>query len=248
MPNGGTISVSAENRQCEGRTELGLPTGQYVVLRVEDDGTGIPAELLHQVMEPFFTTKEVGKGTGLGLSMVHGFANQSGGALAIESEVGRGTIVKLWLPRAPDIRARAPEASALPILPTNATEAPLRILLVDDHAGVRATTAALLADLGHEVIEASDGPAVLEILEHDPTAYDLIISDYAMPVVSGIEVIRKARMLCPGMPALIVTGYAEVETIRSRPDDVPVLMKPFDQKQLSAFVQSATLRVGRSPG
>ena len=247
MPDGGTIKVSGENRTCDGRSPLGLPRGEYVVLKIEDEGAGIPPELLPQVMEPFFTTKEIGKGTGLGLSMVYGFATQSGGAIRIESEVSVGTRVELWLPRAPASSATAQEQRPLPTAPANqANETHLRILLVDDHAEVRATTAALLADLGHEITQAADGPAILAILELAPTDYDLLISDYAMPVVSGIEVIRRARELCPGLPALIITGYADVESLESRPDDVQVLMKPFDAEQLSAFVQGAALKAAGS--
>ncbi|MGI9024210.1 MAG: response regulator [Burkholderiaceae bacterium] len=244
MPDGGTITVSGENKRCVAGNEFVLPAGEYVVLRIEDDGAGIPPELLHQVMEPFFTTKEVGKGTGLGLSMVHGFANQSGGALRIESELGRGTIVELCLPRAAENSATAEDLrrSPLPAPANRGTGTALRILLVDDHEDVRATTAALLADLGHEVTQASDGPGILKTLGLAPSAYDLLISDYAMPVVSGIEVIRRARELRPHLPAIIITGYAEVESIASRPCDVGVLMKPFDQEQLAAYVQSAAPR------
>ena len=244
MPDGGTITVSGENRTCDDRNDLVLPAGEYVVLKVEDDGAGIPPQMIHQVMEPFFTTKEVGKGTGLGLSMVHGFANQSGGAILIESELGRGTTVEIWLPRAAENSATAQDTQRpVPPAPSaGANGVPLRILLVDDHADVRATTAALLADLGHEVTEAGDGPGVLLTLERGPANYDLLISDYAMPVVSGIEVIRRARELCPRLPAIIITGYAEVESIASRPDDVGVLMKPFDQEQLAAYVHSAASR------
>lgn len=240
MPDGGTIKVSGENRTYEGQGPLGLPPGDYVVLKIEDEGAGIPPELLPQVMEPFFTTKGIGKGTGLGLSMVYGFANQSGGAIRIDSQLEVGTQVEIWLPRAPESSATIREQRSVPADPADeVNDKRFRILLVDDHAEVRATTAALLADLGHEVTQAADGPALLATLAQSAAAYDLLISDYAMPVVSGIEVIRRARELRPGLPALIITGYADIESLDSRPDDVQVLMKPFDAERLSATVQDA---------
>src|SRR6185503_5195397 len=171
----GAIEVTGRNASVEADGRLGLPAGDYVVLAVEDSGAGIPADLLEQVTEPFFTTKDVGKGTGLGLSMVYGFARQSGGAIDIRSEVDRGTIVEIWLPRAPPSRRERP---ARPALQRAAAETrPLRILLVDDHDAVRETTAGMLSDMGHAVESASSGPALLEKLEAAPAGYDLIVTD-----------------------------------------------------------------------
>jgi CheY-like chemotaxis protein len=115
----------------------------------------------------------------------------------------------------------------------------LKILLVDDHEGVRTTTAALLADLGHEVVQASDGSEVLTLLDDEDAPFDLLITDYAMPRVSGAEVIRQARRALPHLPAIIITGYADSQSIARRPDDVPVLSKPFTADQLVAALQSA---------
>jgi CheY-like chemotaxis protein len=194
--------------------------------------------MLEQVMEPFFTTKEVGKGTGLGLSMVYGFVKQSGGAIRIDSVVGEGTRVDIWLPRAPET------AAAVPLVASEAgaerSDRPLRILLVDDHSGVRATTAALLEDLGHQVREADDGREAIRLLGEDVDGVDLIISDYAMPHVSGTEVIQQARRIREGMPAIIITGYAEAQSISRRPDDVAVLSKPFSPEQLVAAIRAAS--------
>jgi len=244
MPDGGTIRVSGENGELRPGNKLGLEPGDYVVLTVADEGDGIPAEILEQVMEPFFTTKEIGKGTGLGLSMVYGFAQQSGGAVQIESEVGKGTKVEIWLPRAP----LAPEPrrdSAREDQPHHAGK--LRILLVDDHLGVRATTAGMLADMGHQVTEANDGHELLALLAKQPDAYDLVISDYAMPLVSGAEVIRQARELRPGLPGIIITGYADVHSIARRPDDVVVLTKPFTPDQLARAIGSIGIGVAPAP-
>ncbi|HEY0413195.1 MAG TPA: response regulator [Allosphingosinicella sp.] len=237
MPEGGTISVLAANRAVGDGDQANLPAGEYVVLTVADRGCGISSEILEQVMEPFFTTKEVGKGTGLGLSMVYGFAKQSGGAFRIESKVGTGTRAELWLPRADDA---ASERRQRPLADARPTETgALSILLVDDHEGVRATTAAALVDFGHEVMEASDGTQALALLGSSPRCCDLLISDYAMPRVSGAEVIRQARELCPELPAIIITGYADERSIARRPADVLVLPKPFSPEQLRAAIAGA---------
>jgi len=235
MPDGGTISVEAQNRTIGSGTD-GLAPGDYVVLTVADTGCGIAPEMLEQVMEPFFTTKEVGKGTGLGLSMVYGFARQSGGAFRMESEVGAGTRAQIWLPRAPEVAAAADAAGSGR---RTARVRPLKILLVDDHDGVRTTTAALLRDLGHAVVEASDGAGVLSLLRGDPGCCELLITDYAMPHVSGAEVIRQARALRPGLPAVIITGYADAQSIARRPEDVLVLAKPFTADQLTAAIAAS---------
>ncbi|HEX8466954.1 MAG TPA: response regulator [Allosphingosinicella sp.] len=231
MPKGGSIVVTGRNAETAAGNPLGLPAGEYVVLAVSDDGSGIPAEILEQVTEPFFTTKAVGKGTGLGLSMVYGFAHQSGGAIDINSKVGEGTRVEIWLPRAP-----TPEASVEE--PTDATpEAetagrPLRILLVDDHDAVRETTAGMLSDMGHEVECASDGPGLLRKLSAAPAEYDLIITDYAMPLLSGADVLKQAREIRPGMPGIIISGYADSCSITGQGNESAVLTKPFTLDQM----------------
>ena len=239
MPEGGTVEVTSENRTLDGDGGLGLKPGEYVLLTVCDNGSGIPPEILEQVMEPFFTTKDVGKGTGLGLSMVYGFAKQSGGTIRIESEVGRGTRVEVWLPKAPDSSFNAAGTAPAAVEDEGPSKA-LRILLVDDHEGVRATTAAMLEDLGHTVVQAADGPEILDKLANDPDAGDILITDYAMPLVSGTEVIVRARELHPRMPAIIITGYADVKSIAKRPDNVQVLAKPFTPEQLRSAIVAVT--------
>jgi len=233
MPDGGTVTILAENRSL-GTDEIpGLQRGEYVRLAVQDTGTGISAEHLEKVLEPFFTTKEVGKGSGLGLSMVYGFAKQSDGAFRIESAINKGTTAELWLPRAPnDIEASTPVAAEL----TQRTQRRLRILLVDDHPEVRSTTAALLEDCGHQVSEASNGAEALQLLKERDKEIDLLITDYAMPHLSGTEFLREARLVCPNVPALLITGYAEAEMIRDRPDGVETLLKPFTPAVLDAAI------------
>ncbi|MFL6765266.1 MAG: response regulator [Sphingomicrobium sp.] len=237
MPAGGTVTISAENRHVGDGELPGITAGDYVRLAVRDTGTGISREHLDKVMEPFFTTKEMGKGSGLGLSMVYGFAKQSNGAFRVESEVGSGTTAELWLPRAATTPAvKAPVAPPEP----QAHEADaLRVLLVDDHAEVRSTTAAVLKDQGHDVVEANDGRHALELLRRRDCDFDLLITDYAMPHLSGAGLVREVRLLCPAVPALLITGYAETEMIRDLPSGVETLLKPFTPSVLHAAIARA---------
>ena len=232
MPDGGTVKVSVENQRVQPNEVEGLPGGDYVRLGVSDLGTGIAPEHMEKVLEPFFTTKDVGKGSGLGLPMVYGFAKQSNGAFRIESQVGRGTRAELWLPKASEAvpeNSTFGEIEATSELPSIR---PLKILLVDDHPEVRTTTAALLQELGHTVVEASNGGEALKALNDGASECDLVISDYAMPHLSGTEFVRRARTICPEVPALIITGYAESGAVRDRPGDVDILLKPFTPRAL----------------
>jgi PAS domain S-box-containing protein len=241
MPEGGRIGISGENKEIGEANEVGLPAGEYLVLAVQDTGCGIEPAMLEQVLEPFFTTKEIGKGTGLGLSMVYGFAKQSGGGMSIKSRVGEGTRVEIWLPRAPALSGSTDVAPGEAEFGTGTYEArPLSILLVDDHESVRTTTAALLKDHGHRIEEAADGRAALDLLEKGSERFNLIVTDYAMPLMSGTELIEKARQLRPGLPALIITGYADEQSIARRPEDVQVVAKPFTPQQLMSAIGTAS--------
>jgi len=248
MPGGGTIRIGAENRQATSDEIPGLPAGRYVVLTVIDSGTGIAPALMDKVLEPFFTTKEVGKGSGLGLSMVYGFAKQSNGAFVLRSEEGRGTTAELWLPRAPDgvaaTRTRGLKRTK------GRTEPSLRILLVDDHEEVRSTTAGMLEDLGHSVIESPNGLKALDELKNGASECDLLITDYAMPHLSGTELMRGARELSADLPIVIITGYADASAIGDRPEDVVVLAKPFSLDDLSIAILAAVreAHAGRTQG
>jgi CheY-like chemotaxis protein len=234
MPAGGTVTVAVENRELTDGEWADLPPGDYVLLSVSDTGTGIAPDDLEKVMEPFFTTKELGKGSGLGLSMVYGFAKQSNGAFRLRSELEHGTTAELLLPRAP---ARSPKNDeSRKEEPRHGPTRKLRILLVDDHEEVRSTTAAVLQDLGHTVVEAVNGSEALKALRDGDCNYDLMISDYAMPHLSGTDFLREAHELCPGVPALIITGYAEADAISDRPHGVEILLKPFTPHKLEAAV------------
>jgi PAS domain S-box-containing protein len=234
MPSGGTVTISVQNNELSEGNWAELPPGSYIQLSVSDTGTGIAPDVLEKVLEPFFTTKELGKGSGLGLPMVYGFAKQSNGAFRVRSEFGQGTMAELLLPR-------APEGEAVAVAPPKdepraKSTRNLRILLVDDHFEVRSTTAAVLTDIGHEVVEAADGAEALKRLEEGDCSYDVMISDYAMPHLSGTEFLRSAREICPDVPALIITGYAEADSIQDRPDGVEILLKPFTANKLESVL------------
>ena len=231
MPEGGIITVCARNAEvAEGEDASDLAIGRYVTFAVSDTGCGIAPHLLDQVMEPFFTTKAVGKGTGLGLSMVYGFAQQSGGTVRVNSEVGAGTRVEMWLPEARLKRATEPNSPAGHAF--NRSEDALNILLIDDHDAVRATTASLLEDMGHRVTDVADGLAALEMIRSDEGRFDIIVTDYAMPKISGAQLIKEVRHLLPDMRAIIITGYAEARELFSSDMEVEVLEKPFTPEKL----------------
>jgi CheY-like chemotaxis protein len=174
--------------------------------------------------------------------MVYGFAKQSNGAFRIESEVGRGAVAELWLPRAPKASFKGDVRSGGGVSKKRLPK--LNILLVDDHAEVRSTTAAVLAERGHEVVEAANGAEAMDALKRRECDYDLLISDYAMPHQSGTEFVREARELCPGVPALIITGYAEANAIGGRPEGVEILLKPFTESALDeAMARACRARV-----
>ncbi|MXP62677.1 hybrid sensor histidine kinase/response regulator [Roseomonas sp. M0104] len=200
-----TLSAAAEVVSPGGAGELGLAAGSYVRLAVTDTGTGMDAAVLARAAEPFFTTKPQGKGTGLGLAMAKGFAEQSGGAIRIRSQLGRGTAVLLWLPEAGEGAAAkpppVPEPAETPLLRAG------RVLLVDDEPQVRSVLSASLRDRGHAVEEAENGSAALAVLAAAPR-FDVLVSDLAMPGMDGLELLRQARRRHPGLPALLITGYA----------------------------------------
>ncbi len=230
MPEGGTLTISASRESVRGKSRLGLKLGHYVRLSVTDTGIGMDEATCERAVEPFFSTKGVGRGTGLGLSMVHGLAAQLGGGLSIQSKPGRGTTVELWLPlgAGPVIRAEANQTALQPITSHS------RALLVDDEDLVRLSTADMLADLGFDVLEAGSAEEALRLL-HEGTAVDLLVTDHLMPGLSGAELARKVRVLRPGLPILIVSGYADVEGLAP---DLPRLVKPFRVAELAERVRT----------
>ncbi|HKH28159.1 MAG TPA: response regulator, partial [Sphingomicrobium sp.] len=236
MPDGGTVTIFVDTAEVVGDNPQGLAAGGYVRLRISDTGSGIAPEHIEKVLEPFFTTKDVGKGSGLGLPMVYGFAKQSNGAFHLESSIGSGTTAELWIPQAPESAEEKPSESRPEEAVVAAPSRPLHILLVDDHPEVRTTTAAMLEELGHTVVEAANGQEALTALNNGAASCDLLISDYAMPHISGTEFLRQARKICPDVPALIITGYAEADAVRDRPESVEILLKPFTPSALEKAV------------
>jgi signal transduction histidine kinase len=228
MPNGGAVSVHLANRRHAGSPEL--RAGRYVVLTVSDNGVGIAADVLPLVLEPFFTTKDVGRGTGLGLSMAYGFAKQSGGLLQISSTVGAGTSVELWLPKAESTQpATAPSE---PAIAQGTGRKVARVLLVDDSQTLRNLTAMQLIEEGYQVQSAASGVEALALIEQNPDAFDVLLTDYAMPLMTGLDLIAAARRQRTSLPAVVITGYAEVEAMKNRPDNVIVVAKPFTMASL----------------
>ena len=213
MPTGGRLTFSAETETVSPdgpECPAGLAPGRYVRLTVADTGTGMDAATLAHVGEPFFTTKPPGVGTGLGLPMAKGFADQSGGALSIDSCAGKGTRITLWLPVADSpatTAASPPEADAASFPAGKARTPSVRVLVVDDEDLVREMLAETLEDSGFQVLTAGGGTAALALLAAGE-AVDILISDLSMPGMDGIAVIRAAQERRPGLPAVLLTGYA----------------------------------------
>ncbi len=232
MAENGVLTLSTRNETVTEGQIADLSHGDYVVVSVADTGAGIPPEILARVLEPFFTTKEVGKGTGLGLAMVYGLAQQSGGTVTIHSTVGVGTVVELYLARTSMAQQEETPEETSAALPADK----VRILLVDDDAEVRTVTAAYLGEMGHRVVEAANGSSALDILKTDDQI-DLLIADFAMPGMTGTELADKAREIHPGIGVLLVTGYANPEKV---PEGYSVLHKPFGRADLATKVTEAT--------
>jgi CheY-like chemotaxis protein len=241
MPEGGTLTVATCNLPP---TDPAFPAflvpGDYVVVSVADTGIGMTDAVKARAFEPFFTTKPVGKGSGLGLSQVYGFTKQSNGGVLIDSTPGHGATVRLLLPRAgsgaqegglPGRRHRRPAGDG--------TQARHRILVVDDDAAVLQVTAAMLRRYGYEVVTAGSGGGALDVLARPETAseeepgdaIDLMVIDFAMPGMNGVEAAREARTTRPDLPVLFVTGYADVSALAGIDPDT-ILGKPYRDYEL----------------
>jgi two-component system cell cycle sensor histidine kinase/response regulator CckA len=252
MPGGGDLIVRTKNvtaAECEAYDNRELAPADYVLVEIEDSGTGIEPEVLKKIFEPFFTTKEVGKGTGLGLSMVYGIVKQTGGFIFCDSEVGKGTTFRIFLPRhipqeraavdgdeAPtDRQAASPKAQeASRDLSGSAT-----VLLVEDEDAVRMGGMRALTSRGYTVHEASSGVEALEVYKSLEGKVDIVVSDVVMPEMDGPTLLGELRKVNPAIKFIFVSGYAEDAFAKNLPADAKFgfLPKPFSLKQLATVVK-----------
>ncbi|HJU15425.1 MAG TPA: response regulator [Stellaceae bacterium] len=237
MPFGGDLAITAQRKKIGAAEVSGPGAGDYVSIAVRDSGCGMDEATVKRATEPFFTTKGRGRGTGLGLSMVHGLVAQSGGGMRIESRPNRGATIELWLPAAEQAEPERPQ----PMEPAGAGKIrACRVLVVDDDPIVAAGTAALLEDLGHATIEAGSGAGALDVLRSEGDI-DIVITDYAMPGMTGAELAARIAGMRPGLPVIIASGYAE---LLEEEVTWPRLAKPYRQHDLAAMIQDL---VGRRP-
>lgn len=228
MPSGGTLTVEVD--QPISAPPNGMSSTSGLRLSVVDTGIGMDAETLRKATEPFFSTKELGKGTGLGLSMIHGLARQLGGALRLSSSIGRGTRAELWLPTT-SMPARENNDQDATGSPDSVSK--ITILVVDDDPLISMSTALMVEDLGHDVVEVNSGSQALDILR-DGRRVDLLITDFSMPKMNGAQLADAAREIRPGLPILLATGYADLPT--GTDHGLPRLGKPYQQKQLALAI------------
>ncbi|MCH9020273.1 MAG: PAS domain S-box protein [Proteobacteria bacterium] len=234
MPKGGGITIETRNRAAGedgGVTGEEFDAGDHVMIAVSDTGSGMPPEVIERVFEPFFTTKDVGKGSGLGLSMVYGFVRQSGGRVIVQSEVGKGTTVRLYLPRADETEAPEPAAPGRPQIRGQGQT----ILVVEDDAEVRALAVRVIEGLGYRVCEAANAASALEILAERPEI-ELLFTDLVLPGgMGGTDLAREARRLRPELHVLYASGYTEDAIVRHGwlDDGVELIEKPYRKEMLA---------------
>jgi two-component system cell cycle sensor histidine kinase/response regulator CckA len=252
MPEGGSLTVRTANLTADDAAHLaykGMPAADYVRIDISDTGTGIPADIVDKIFEPFFSTKEVGKGTGLGLSTVYGIVKQTGGFVYVDSEAGKGTSFHIFLPRHhAELEAQidpalangaARESSPAEAKPRTDLTGQGTILLVEDEEGLRSLNARGLRSRGYSVIEASNGIEAMEALEEKNGAVDLVVSDVVMPEMDGPTLLKTMRGRNPDLKIIFVSGYAEDAFEKSLPENqqFAFLPKPFTLSQLVAAVK-----------
>ncbi len=248
MPAGGTLSIRTRNvneREVQKLDHLGMTVGEYVLVEVEDTGTGMSAEVLAQIFEPFFTTKGVGKGTGLGLATVYGIIKQTGGFIFPDSTVGKGTAFRVYLPRhhADAEDQVQTEKAAAAAVQKSSRPADLtgtgRVLLVEDEDVVRSFAVRALKSRGYEVLEASSGVEALEVMAGCNWAVDIVVSDVVMPEMDGPTLLKELRARNPRIKIIFVSGYPN-EAFKQQLDEneeFAFLPKPFSLPQLAAKVK-----------
>lgn len=254
MPEGGRITLRTANvtaAEAEALGEEPMPAADYVLVEVQDTGSGIPADIIDKIFQPFFTTKEVGKGTGLGLSMVYGFVKQVDGFIFCDSEPGKGTTFRIYLPRfAGETQQEEPPQGPAPVpVPVRPAAAPApapdltghgTVLLVEDEDAVRAFGARALQQRGYKVLEASSGVDALRVVEEHTGDIDLIVSDVVMPEMDGPTLLGELRRRGTKAKIIFVSGYAEEAFSKNLPDgeEFAFLPKPFTLKQLIEQVKT----------
>jgi two-component system, cell cycle sensor histidine kinase and response regulator CckA len=249
MPDGGKIRIATFNARVEEprRTINGvMARGQYVVLEVADEGTGIEEDLAEKIFEPFFTTKEVGRGTGLGLSTVFGIVEQNESFLELESTVGQGTIFRIWLPRLDPSELASLAETAPPATETSSAGA--AILLVEDETAVRTFAATALRSRGHRVVEADGPEAALEAMTSAEGPFELLITDVVMPGMSGPELAERVREAAPDMAVIFISGYSEDAAGADVLESANFLPKPFGLDQLASRVAAVLAQARRGAG
>jgi signal transduction histidine kinase/ActR/RegA family two-component response regulator len=234
MPDGGTLRLETANLPAGAPRPGSIPAGDFVLITVADTGTGMSEDVRRRAFDPFFTTKGVGRGTGPGLSMVHGFAQQAGGSADIESVPGRGTSVRLYLPRGTEI---APQDSVDRVAAQDSDVSPLRVLLVDDDEAVRELARDMLHELGHTVIVGRDGAETVQLSASDPPP-QLLLADFAMPGMNGAQVAASVLRIRPGVRVLFMTGFAENDGLAEwTAGGVLTLTKPFTLSGLASAIR-----------
>ena len=245
MPDGGRLTIETSNTHLDeayASRDRDIKPGQYICISVTDTGTGMTPDVIAKAFDPFFTTKPLGEGTGLGLSMIYGFARQSEGAAKIYSEVGRGTTIKLYLPRYYGERREEPQVRQ-PVSLSRQSEASEVVLVVEDEHAVRSLVVEVLSELGYWVLEAVDGPSGLEILKSD-LRIDLLVTDVGLPGINGRQMADAARVTRPDLKVLFMTGYAENAVIANGflEPNMAMITKPFPIEMLAARVQDMVHR------
>ncbi|MGH8384235.1 MAG: response regulator [Pseudomonas sp.] len=244
MPEGGKLLVQTSNRHLDKHfTDLqsNLKPGDYVVLSVTDDGCGMPQSTINRAFDPFFTTKPIGQGTGLGLSMIYGFSKQSGGHVAIQSTVGEGTTVSVFLPRySGELQQDQPTDNQHPLFAQNGET----VLIVEDDPAVRVLVSTVLNELGYAFVEACDADSAVPILD-SAQRIDLLISDVGLPGMNGRQLAEIGRQYRPGLKVLFITGYAEHAAVRGGFLDpgMQMITKPFTFDLLTAKVREMIRQV-----
>jgi signal transduction histidine kinase len=228
MPEGGDLALRVAEEDEGGNPRLGV--GRFIRFSVTDTGIGMDPQTVKRAIDPFFTTKGVGRGTGLGLSSVHGLAAQSGGDFALDSQPGCGTTATLWLPVSDVALAETGHAANDAVIPSVPAAT---VLLVDDEDLVRSGTGEMLADAGYTVVSVGSGFEALQKI-HAGLAFDVLVTDYAMPGMTGAELAREVRRLRPDIPALMITGFATLTDREA--GGLPRLAKPFRQSELAGTV------------